>query len=766
MAEAADKTADKTADGALDGAKDAARDGQRAGGGKTAKSGPPAPIRAARAALDRLAAEDPERAAAWRRILPPLAMQLAGMGREVTAESLLAELARGDDHLAALQAEMKAARRAEKRQQQAERDFATLKARFAAQEGAEKDRSSRSDDPRRAEFEALAAAGDSTAIERRIRQSPARAEARYQAFLAACRVGPGATVKKLTRKIPRGERDSWRRAGLEAAGRAGNVAAVEAMPAQSSFSQDYFAANPRRRAVQYALRGDGVEVLEAFPEALQGLLATGHSMKLAGEDASDRVIELITDKLYRADQAAEGRSRAAESRAGSRAGSWAGSRMPAWARPSHAPARALVASLLARKRFDLAALVSVYMEIEPRRDSGLSERQRDRLASLRGNVVQWRQRRGEPVPPGLEGASPFLHKPELFEEIQGWLASEGVEGRRGRRLAYNLAALFTTRDRVLQFYRRWGATAGGRLADLAEGIRLPPGGRPDIKAWGDGVLAGGPAVGALAVHGDRIAPGRTLAETRDAAALHAYENGAQAPELARLCMSHDVREADFEAARKLAAEERAKLDRGERAPGELPDIEIDGAEFGLTGATFRRLPDGDVRGLFLGEFVDCCQSIGRIAGDSVARSGFSKPSAGFYIIEKEGEILGESFAWRGRKGELVFDSLETLGSRVSPDQWRRLLERVAARLGGDPAFQDVTRLRVGTGGGTPRLSLPRTRRGGAADPRDAALPVRDSRRQYKIPIPRGPISSPSDSAPTAPETPRPAAPRTPGASGV
>ncbi len=73
------------------------------------------------------------------------------------------------------------------------------------------------------------------------------------------------------------------------------------------------------------------------------------------------------------------------------------------------------------------------------------------------------------------------------------------------------------------------------------------------------------------------------------------------------------------------------------------------------------LKRGDVRGLFLGGYTNCCQHpMG--AGAAAAWYGQTKPNSGFYVIEntENNEIIAQSFVWTTTTG-LVFDSIEAKG---------------------------------------------------------------------------------------------------------
>ncbi|MCE9506730.1 MAG: hypothetical protein K8R48_00225 [Alphaproteobacteria bacterium] len=84
--------------------------------------------------------------------------------------------------------------------------------------------------------------------------------------------------------------------------------------------------------------------------------------------------------------------------------------------------------------------------------------------------------------------------------------------------------------------------------------------------------------------------------------------------------------------------------------------------------------------------------------------------------------------WRGKKGELVFDSLETLGDRVKPKQWEKLAMAFAKALGKDPG--NVTALHIGAGGETPE-SLCKAFNQASAKPIDYNG-YRDSREQVAV----------------------------------
>jgi hypothetical protein len=124
-------------------------------------------------------------------------------------------------------------------------------------------------------------------------------------------------------------------------------------------------------------------------------------------------------------------------------------------------------------------------------------------------------------------------------------------------------------------------------------------------------------------------------------------------------------------------------------------------------------------------------------GDRRRGQLYLNPDAGFYVVavptSAGGEkIVAQCWAWRGTKGELVLDSLETLGDQMKEGQWKALLDHMADAITDDNKTNPdpVTRLMVGMGGGTPgRLSFVL---GISAQPRVAGGYEGDSSTQYEV----------------------------------
>ncbi len=117
----------------------------------------------------------------------------------------------------------------------------------------------------------------------------------------------------------------------------------------------------------------------------------------------------------------------------------------------------------------------------------------------------------------------------------------------------------------------------------------------------------------------------------------------------------------------------------------LPNVVVEKGEY-----KFRKLDDHDKIGPFLGLLTDCCQHLHN-AGDTCAKAGWRDPESGFYVVEKDGKIVAQSWAWRGKKGELCFDSIEGLGN-VNVNIIAELYKEAARQLVGK---MGITRVTVG-----------------------------------------------------------------------
>jgi hypothetical protein len=165
-------------------------------------------------------------------------------------------------------------------------------------------------------------------------------------------------------------------------------------------------------------------------------------------------------------------------------------------------------------------------------------------------------------------------------------------------------------------------------------------------------------------------------EFEDFVAIQHFEN-VKNQEVAEIAAKLNLNQDEFEDYQKFFEENL------EKDSTMLPNVQVSEGEY-----TFRKLDDFDKRGPFLGLMTDCCQHLHN-AGASCAKAGWRDPESGFYIVEKNGNIVAQSWAWRGKNGELCFDSIEGLGN-VNVKVIARLYKKAAQQLLGKLCISRVT----------------------------------------------------------------------------
>jgi hypothetical protein len=119
-------------------------------------------------------------------------------------------------------------------------------------------------------------------------------------------------------------------------------------------------------------------------------------------------------------------------------------------------------------------------------------------------------------------------------------------------------------------------------------------------------------------------------------------------------------------------------------PCNIPSIRVEQGEYVL-----RTLPKNDPRGLFLGEFTDCCQHPGGV-GSSSAFHGAFNPDGGFLVLEKKGHIRAQAWVWLSGD-RLVLDNVEALGTLKSE------LQEIFIQAAEAWRAQGIKEVRIGTG---------------------------------------------------------------------
>lgn len=336
----------------------------------------------------------------------------------------------------------------------------------------------------------------------------------------------------------------------------------------------------------------------------------------------------------------------------------------------------------------------------------LSDEAKEKLDYCQQRFALWQTLAHIDPPIGLHGQNPKLFDGELFKSIA---TLEEAEERDQVSAWFNYwyfqaAAVFPSDQEALKYLERWGNIDRLPLFSvLLRTVELPQDQNAEFnrKDWSDAIIQCGPKMAKLLKYADRLpSPVKSkdgknwsIKRTRAAVANFAFKGAAAHPELAALCLQYGRDEEVFNKAAALIQE-------GAPEKKTIPNLNIKGEKFGMPGARLYRLASDDVRALFLGEMINNCQSMGS-NGERFVEHGCLSENSGFYIIEDaKGKIIGETWAWRGTKGELCFDSIETLGDEIKPEQWTRILKSVGQSLARRKK-NDVTQLTVGLGGATP-----------------------------------------------------------------
>ena len=322
------------------------------------------------------------------------------------------------------------------------------------------------------------------------------------------------------------------------------------------------------------------------------------------------------------------------------------------------------------------------------------------------------------APKALLNKNPYDFKLKTYLAVESFLNKEGYSGEGCATYAYNISTLLRTEDRVLNYLQKWGKAGKQPLHDCAQDIKIPEAANINYKDWGDAVLQLGPKMARLVKLSDRLdKPSKgidgkswSLKKTQEQAAAFVYDKASAHPQLATLCFDFDWDEDEFSYALKQVKKYKKLFAASnmEKSHGHIPDIRIDGTVFGKPDYQLYKLPDGDIRGLLLGEFTNCCQHLAN-QGAGCAKHGFLSEQGGFYVVahKKSDEIIGQSWAWRGKKGELVLDSLESLSGHFNAQNWEQITQETAAQIAKENT-SNISALHIGAGGATPRLSFNNT----------------------------------------------------------
>lgn len=111
------------------------------------------------------------------------------------------------------------------------------------------------------------------------------------------------------------------------------------------------------------------------------------------------------------------------------------------------------------------------------------------------------------------------------------------------------------------------------------------------------------------------------------------------------------------------------LDRS-HAGEHIPDVTINGDSCWSSGYYLKKVNVQNemeaIRAACLGKLTGCCQSLSGEAGEPCTIHGLTSINGGFYVVcegdvnnpKVSDKLLGQSWAWRGEDGSIVFDSVE------------------------------------------------------------------------------------------------------------
>ncbi len=193
----------------------------------------------------------------------------------------------------------------------------------------------------------------------------------------------------------------------------------------------------------------------------------------------------------------------------------------------------------------------------------------------------------------------------------------------------------------------------------------------DPKPW-KGFFQRFPQALKFAGHCDRFSEvPKNFAEFKKKISQFSYEKVGEHIELAQICFDNGLDQYQFDINRNFLDKKSGKLAET------LPYVQIE-----LDGYTFKKLDSTDPRGILLGLLTDCCQHLNGV-GASCAMHGYESPLSGFYVIEKNGKIVAQSWAWRAKNGALIFDSVEALGDYrpIYAELYRLAAEKLIGKLG-------------------------------------------------------------------------------------
>jgi hypothetical protein len=200
----------------------------------------------------------------------------------------------------------------------------------------------------------------------------------------------------------------------------------------------------------------------------------------------------------------------------------------------------------------------------------------------------------------------------------------------------------------------------------------------------------------------------TLKKAKEVAASLRYERADKDREWAQLCYTYDVPEGNFD----VGLDYILTLPWPKKSTDEISDTIVR-----ENGYVWTKLSPNDKRGLILGKITDCCQSIGDDSSQCVIDAMGLNENALYVLLKQkkttpnlfkkadgsinddEYQIIGQSYVWKSKSGNLCLDSIECLKNSIQPEDLKLVLSKFAEQvLSNDNSIKRVT---IGAGGKTP-----------------------------------------------------------------
>ncbi len=305
---------------------------------------------------------------------------------------------------------------------------------------------------------------------------------------------------------------------------------------------------------------------------------------------------------------------------------------------------------------------------------------------------------------GLEvDAVPFTIKPEPYLKIREYLGPQSYKSaqtsRKQNRLAYKAYLLFETREGLKAYVDRCRRDSGDNTLSGSEWMRIlaPKFPKPErwrevaFREWGTAFVQHGykRILNHFSVLDRPLYDrGGNISFRRMNFAAVALPWKDRVPEntlepLTDLALRFKKKPSEFKRVLEYSFLNADKVPPGPKI--RLPDFTIDGEKFGMPGAIFRKMDRRDPRLLYLGHFTNCCEKVydGENTLERAVEQACKTDYNGYDIVERDGDILAHSWAWRGKQAEMVFDGFESFEKKFNIQKLKNLLDAIEQEITDD-----------------------------------------------------------------------------------